>query len=104
MCRSGVDSGKSLERVVQREQFESRSGAVPCAFAERDALEPVEAFLGATTPCVIHEDLPHGAAGDVEKVRAVRPIDSRLIDQLQPGIVDELGGLKRVARTLTPYQ
>jgi hypothetical protein len=60
-------------------------------------------FLGAMTPRVIDEDLAHGAGG-VQKVHPVGPGDPGLVDQLEPGVVYELGGLERVTGAFVPHQ
>ena len=56
------------------------------------------------TARVIDEDLAHGAAGDIQEMHAVGPGDARLVDQLEPGVVNELGGLQRVVGTLAAHQ
>jgi hypothetical protein len=53
---------------------------------------------------VIHEHLAHGAAGDVEEVRAVREGHAGLVHELEPRLVHELGGLQGVSGPLSPHE
>jgi hypothetical protein len=46
---------------------------------------------------VIDQDLPHHPRGDAEEVRAVLPGDRVVTEQLQVRLVNERGGLKRMA-------
>src|SRR5262245_30365554 len=47
---------------------------------------------------VIDQNSSHQLRGHAEKLRAVSPIDSCLVDQPQPGFVNQSGGLQRVSR------
>ena len=53
---------------------------------------------------VVDEHLPHRAPRDVQEVHAIDPGDAGLIDELEPRVVNQLGGLEGVARTLAPHQ
>src|SRR5690625_2879272 len=55
------------------------------------------ALLGGARPRVIDEDEAHRARGQREEVGAVLPRRARLVYQLEVGLVDERGGVERLA-------
>ena len=101
---AGIESGETLERFVQGEHFEGGGGAVARGVVERHALHAIEPLARPTATSVIDQNLPHRAAGNVEKVRSVGPRDARLIDKFQPGVVHELGRLQGMSRPLPPHE
>jgi hypothetical protein len=52
----------------------------------------------------VRQDAPHEGRGDAHEMRAVLPIGTRLIHQLQVSYIDQSGGLQGVALALLAHQ
>ena len=89
------------ERVVQSNQVDrprlghrNRVEKVPRSFPT--------SFLRIPLARVLHEDPPHRLRGHGEKMRAILPFHPLPADEPQVGLVDDGGGLKRVAWSFPP--
>jgi hypothetical protein len=59
------------------------------------------ALLGTLPAGAINENAPHRLSGRAKEMRAIRELSAAiLVDQLQPGVVDQSRGLKSVTRHL----
>ncbi len=99
-----VERTEALQRIVERQHLERCGRPVASLVIERHTLDFGGALQRLMTPRVIDEDLPHGAAGNVEEVDAIGPGDAGLIDQLEPGVVNELGWLQRMTGPFAAHQ
>jgi hypothetical protein len=95
---SRVQHRETIERLVDRQKNIGpvADREVPGVFRlerlERDGPRAVTATSFRTVPpSVIDEDAPHHVPGDRVKLRAVRPMSARLIDESQVCLVDERG-------------
>ena len=89
--------------VVERDELMVAGGAGVNGFVELEVRQVAAAFAGGALARGIHKDSPHGLAGDREEVRAILPVDRGAICEMQPGFVDERGGLHGVARFFAPH-
>ncbi len=97
----GSISARRFERVVQGDEVHVARGARGVeVLVERELLELAAALLGLVGARVIDEDAAHHLRGDAEEVRAVLPLHLRLIHEPHVRLVDERGGLQRVADAL----
>ena len=88
-----VDSAKAWLAQVRGEYINKLSTAT------LDALASASALVAPARARVVHQDLPHGAGRGGEEVPPVPEVRLAL-EELQPGLVQERGGLQRVVRAL----
>ena len=60
------------------------------------ALPATSALLGPSMTKVVEEYASHDPRGDGEEVRPVRTAELALIPELQPGVVEQIGGSQRM--------
>jgi hypothetical protein len=70
---------------------------------QRDRGFRLRPLLGELPPRAIDENPAHAPRGDAEEVASVLPLDLRLVDQAQVGLVDERGHLQRLIAALAPH-
>jgi hypothetical protein len=93
----GVVEGDDVERVLAA----GAAGGGGRGLVERDAHAAV-ALGRPMAPRVVHQDAAHGGGGDAEEVRAALPVGV-LADEAEEGLVEERGGLQRVAVALAAH-
>jgi hypothetical protein len=69
-----------------------------------DPLIAAAAFARLTFARRIHQDAPHEAGRDGEKVRAVLPGDLSRVNKAQVGFIDKRRGLQGVPGALLPHK
>ena len=96
-----VQRGQPVERLVDRDDVQALLLEVVHHRVERDAPHAPAAPGGGPPPGVVDEHLPHRPRGRGEQVAAVRrPVEDRLAQQPDDGLVDDRGGRERVAGVL----
>ncbi len=94
---------EGLHGVVQGEHVDVRFGSLNRQVVEGDVRELAATFEGGVPAGVLHQDPPHGAGGCTQEVRAAFP-GSRVVKESKPRLVDQGGGLKRVAGPFAPQK
>jgi len=111
LSRLDIDNDtKSSVRLATdfRGQISNQSANFPVSITlgAAIALESADGFsllsVGPTAAAsrVLDQDVTHSHGGDAEEVRPVLPIDLFFINQPQVGLVNQVGGLERVAGAL----
>ena len=67
-------------------------------FGQADAVAAAAVPQAIAAPRMVHQDPPHRLGTDGEEVRAAVPLDPRLVDELQVGLVHQGRRLQRVPR------
>ena len=96
--QSGVLSGQFLQRLVNREQFLVAGCRRYLHVLNVHASLAAAVAQGASAPGVFDENAAHRLSCGAEEVGAPVELWVRIADQPQPGLVDERGGLQRLAR------
>lgn len=95
-CETLVDDGEPVQRLVNLEQGTGTLVRRDDFIVERDE------FLGAaplgreSCACTIREDVAHRNCGYRQEMGAIAPLRSRLIDELEVCLVDEIRGRERI--------
>jgi hypothetical protein len=92
-----LQRGEAIQGVVEREQLIVGRGAGDFEFVHVEVFGAGAATLAAFAAGAGDKDAAHRLGGGAEEVRAVLPRLVRRVHELQPGFVDERGGLERVA-------
>lgn len=84
---------QTLQGLIQRQHLLAQGCDERTALLQFD-LDATAAVLRAATAREVDWDAPHGARADREEVATVLPVDTALLDQLQVGFLNQLGGLQ----------
>src|SRR5215207_9507907 len=94
--------GEQVQGVVQGDEVHVALARNVYVLVERELLELAAALLGLVRARVVYEYAAHHLRGDAEEVRAVLPLNLRLVYEAHVRLVDERSGLQGVADALAP--
>src|SRR5262249_23757106 len=100
---ASVDRGQTAQRAIECEQVQVARWRGDDRFLEGNSLQGAAAFAVSARSGMIDEHAAHEACGNGDEVRAILPGQAPGVDQPDERLVDERGGLQRMAAALAAH-
>ncbi len=88
---------ETIERGIQGQQLFRWESQFRLGVSQSDMLHSAAALVGLAPTGVVHQNLAHGPRGDSHEMSPSLPFDLRRAQELEVGLMHQLGGLERVA-------
>ena len=99
-----IEPGERVQRVIQGNQLAGAASSAIRDLIEIQAGSASSSFRGDAPPSFVEQNMPHNLRGDGVEMCAMLPIDIADVDQFQVSLMDEVGRLDGLARTLVLYE